>query len=510
MYKNMFKRAWLSIKRKPSRSIILGLLFFAMSNLILSGIIIKSAVNTSTEYAKSSIESTVTLQPDMSKLRESMGTPPSETSSESSDSSESSRPKFTRPSVEKTTADDISKSDYVKDYTYSISSSADASDLTAVETSSKSGGFSPMTGGGPGMPSSFGSSQNSGDFSIYGVNSYAFISQVQDKTMSIKDGEYFDEDDTNAAIISVDLAEENNLSVGDTNTFTKVNTDATVDIKIIGIYDVSSNNFNTNTIYMNVDTAAKFLSDENYNDGAYTVENVRYTLTSGEVADAFIKEVETNHPELAEKNISATVDTSTYDQMVGPIESVGGFATTILIIVVIASVIIITLIVTINVKDRRYEMGVLLSLGAKRITILGQIFCELILVATVAFALSTVTSTFLAKAMGQGILDSQIASAQTEQANNFGRPTTGPGGNFPSKSSSKGGMPGGFDPSNFGGNRPGSQTEVEVIDEIDISAQPQDFFLLFLCGYLIIIVALLIPSINIIRYQPKQILQGKE
>lgn len=509
MYKNMFKRAWLSIKRKPSRSIILGLLFFAMSNLILSGIIIKSAVNTSTEYAKSSIESTVTLQADMSKLRESMGSNMPSPDSDSSDSS--SRPKFTRPSVKKSTADDVSESEYVKDYTYSISSSANANDLTAVETSSsKSGGFGPMMGGGG--PGGFGFDQNSGDFPIYGVNSYAFISQVQDKTMSIKDGEYFDEDDTDSAIISVDLAETNNLSVGDTITLINTDTDAENTVKIIGTYDVSSNNFNANTIYMNVDTAAKFLSDEDYNDGAYSVENVRYTLTSGEVADAFISEVETKHPELAEDNISATVDTSTYDQMVGPIESVGGFATTILIIVVIASVIIITLIVTINVKDRRYEMGVLLSLGAKRITILGQIFCELILVSTIAFALSTVTSTFLAKAMGQGILDSQIASAQTEKANNFGRPTTGPGGNFPSRSSSsKGDMPSGdFNPGNSGGGRPGSQSNVEVIDEIDISAQPIDFLLLFVCGYLIIIVALLIPSVNIIRYQPKQILQGKE
>ena len=43
-----------------------------------------------------------------------------------------------------------------------------------------------------------------------------------------------------------------------------------------------------------------------------------------------------------------------------------------------------------------------------------------------------------------------------------------------------------------------------------INATPVDFLLLFAIGYLVIIVALIVPSIGVLRYQPKEILSGKE
>ena len=46
--------------------------------------------------------------------------------------------------------------------------------------------------------------------------------------------------------------------------------------------------------------------------------------------------------------------------------------------------------------------------------------------------------------------------------------------------------------------------------ELDINATPVDFLLLFVTGYVVIILALILPSVNIMRYQPKEILAGKE
>lgn len=501
MFRNMLKRSWLSVKRKPGRSIIIGLILFAMSNLILAAIVIKSAVNEQMNYAKESLGGTVTIQADMSKLREKMGDSSEKPSESELSAFSSGQAKFERPSVTKTTADKIAQSEYVKDYTYSIKSSADDDALTAVESKAPSG-----LSGGPGgfeMPGS--SSQNSGDFTISGVNSYAFIQQVKDGTMSISSGEYFDEDDTDKCIISVDLAEENNLKVGDTLTMTNIYTNENVVLTIMGVYDVSENMFNANTIYMNVDTAAKFISTDDYNDGDYKVENVSYTLNNAENAGAFIAWINSEFPELAEKNLTASEDTREYEQMVGPIESVGSFATTILVIVVVAAAVIITLIVTINVKDRRYEIGVLTSLGAKKTNVIGQIFLELAMVGTVAFGLSMATSTVLAKTMGQGILDSQIASSEQASEKNFGRPSGGPSFGGSSRSDK---MPSGVP--EMPGSSSSSKDNENVIKEINISAKPTDYALLFACGYGVILIALLLPSISILRFSPKKILQGKE
>ena len=46
--------------------------------------------------------------------------------------------------------------------------------------------------------------------------------------------------------------------------------------------------------------------------------------------------------------------------------------------------------------------------------------------------------------------------------------------------------------------------------ELNINAEPVDYLLLFVTGYLVIIAALIVPAANIMRYQPKEILAGKE
>ena len=128
MLKNMFKRSWLSVRRKFSRSLVLVLVLFAMANLVLAGLSIKSATQASMDYAKSSLGGEVSLSVDMEKLRENMSSEETPSESDSSDSSTQTRPTFTRPTISKELADSVADSDYVKDYTYSISSSANLPD----------------------------------------------------------------------------------------------------------------------------------------------------------------------------------------------------------------------------------------------------------------------------------------------------------------------------------------------------------------------------------------------
>lgn len=488
MFKNMLKRSWLSIIRKPGRAVLIGLILFAMANLVIASLAIKSAVAESTEYAKTTLGGTVYLQADLEKLREQVG------NSESGGLTPGQRPQIDRPDISLSMVTDIADSDYVKDYTYSLTAQAKASGFTPIEASEE--GFGGMRGG-------FGSdeeetTQLEGDITISGINSYAFIGSVQNDTMKITDGEYFDEDNDDQAIISYDLATSNSINVGDTITLQNIYDSSSKSVKVIGIYDLTEEqSFGTpeNNVYMNTATAAKFLSSENYNNGDYNVQNVSYTLNNAENADTFIAEANNKYPGLEEDNLALSIDTSAYDQMVGPIESVGGFATTIFWIVIIASVAIITLIVMINVKDRRYEMGVLLSLGASKLNVTLQILVELVIVGTVAFLLSTATGTIVARTMSQGLLDSQIAMSEQESENNFGRPGSFGGG----------GRSGGLA---MGG---GQQSQnVEAIDSIDVNASPSDYALLFALGYGVVLLALLLPTYNIVKYQPKTILTGKE
>jgi putative ABC transport system permease protein len=492
MFKNMLKRAWLSTVRKPSRTVIVGLILFAMANLVLAAIVIKNAVGSSMDFAKSTVGGTVLLSPDMEKVREKMHA--------ELQAGGSSGTRLARPTVPRQTAEAIANSDYVKDYTFSLNATANADGLTAVESDARPFGGAPvimMQHSGGNMAE--GATQPIfGDFSIYGINSYAFISDVKNGAMSIVDGEYFDEKTDDAVIISKDLADKNSLKVGDKITLKNLESSAANLLTVRGIYDSTSDELNPNALYMNVATTAKFLSGDEFDGGNYGVSNVQYFMTNAEFTEQFIAEAKAKYPGLEDDALKLDIDTAAYEQMVGPIESVGSFATTILWVVVIASVVIITLIVTINVKDRRYEMGVLLSLGAKKSSVVGQVLIELVIVGTLAFGLSIPTSTVLARAMGDGLLQSQIAASQNDATENYGRPGAMPSGGH----AGHGQM--------MSTRNAGNTSDAEAIDTIDITSTPRDYALLFGIGYLIIVVSLIVPTANVLRFQPKTILTGKE
>lgn len=509
MYKNMFKRSWLSIRRKLGRTVILTLIFFMMANLVLAAFIVKSAVSAQMEYAKSTLGGTVSVQADMDTIRENQkaemekGSDPGEMFKE-----------MNRPSVSVEVANEIATTytDYVKDYSYEVSAEANANNLETVETKGF-GGKNGMPGGfGPGFnqDSSDDESTLDADITISGINAYAYIDGVQNETITIKDGEYFDEDSTNSVMVSYEFSELNDLKVGDTLKLKNIYTEKEIPLTVVGIYDSSEERADANTMYMNTETAATFLSSDDYNSGNYDVDNVNFYMTNSDNAEEFVNKINEEFTELAENNLKVVVDTSEYDSIASSIESVGGFANTILVIVIVAAVIIVTLIVTINVKDRRYEIGVLMSLGANKKNIVGQIVTELVIVGTLGFALASVTGTIFAGTLGNMILEGQTASSNAQSEKNFGRPGAMMSGMPNEKSSnSRGEMPEMPD-GDFGNMKDMMSANRGKEVKLDINAEPLDYLLLFVTGYLVIILALIVPSVNIMRYQPKEILTGKE
>lgn len=481
-----------------------------MANLVLAAFIIKSAVSAQMDYAKSNLGGTISIQPDMETIRENQNFE----MAKGGDLSKMFK-SMDRPSVDVETANKIATTytDYIKDYSYSVSTSANANNLETVETKGFSGGM-PGAGNMPGMPgfsqSSSDDSTLDADITISGVNAYAYIDGVKDETITIKEGNYFDEDSENSVMISYEFSKLNSLKVDDTIKLKNIYTEKEIPLTIIGIYDSSSERANANTMYMNTETAAKFLSADDYNSGDYDVDNVKFYMVNSDNAEEFVNKINAEFTELSSNKLKVAVDTSEYDSIAGSIESVGSFANTILIIVIIAAIIIITLIVTINVKDRRYEIGVLMSLGADKKNIIGQIVAELIIVGTLGFALASVTGTVFASTLGNMILESQSTSSSEQSARNFGRPgATMPNmGNNSRKNDSN--MP---EPPSGGGMpnmKEVMQTGRSNDVKLDINAKPVDYLLLFVTGYLVIILALILPSISIMRYQPKEILTGKE
>ena len=526
MFKNMFKRAWLSIKRKFSRTFILAVILFVMANLLLATIAIKNSVQKSTGYAKEKIGGVVYLQADTQAIREQMR--------EARESGET--PKLTIPTISEEMVTKIADSTYVNNYTYSVVANANASSFTIVETAqntrerqfqnalndaqsqaeeqvedfneqrdafnSEQQAESQAQQQGPGgsgerpTPPNFSFDFNlnftdpelaRGDTQIQGISDFSYISNAESGEMKLIEGAVFNSDSNNEVVISTEVADENNLSVGSEIKLKRTADDVEVTFNVVGIYQDTTEDFNYNTIYTTIAGAKSTLTEAQASE--LSVQNVRYYLASAEDKDAFLAETAQKYPNLAEDKYILDVDDEAYQQMVGPIEYVGSFAGTVQWIVLGATLVIITLIIVINVKDRRYEMGVLLSLGARRLNIVGQIFIELIVIGTIGFALSLGTSKMIAQKMGDNVLKQQIA---TETAAEEETETDGPPRGLFNQSNNLSGK------------------DVTTINTIDVSAGTKEYATLFALGYLMMLLAMFAPSVNILRYQPKEILSGKE
>lgn len=477
----MFKRAWLSVKRKKSKSIILFLFLFIISNLVLSAISIKNATTESMNLAKKSLGGEVSLSMNMEKLRNNFMDNKEEPSiDDKKENMEKMHDKMDESNITKSDVDKLKNIKYVKDIKYTFSVDGEESSFKLYSNSTEEDGEN----------KNFPKRDNmNNSFQIEAINTFKLQDDYVNKTIELTEGEAFDEDDNDTVIISYELANSNNLSIND-KIKVKDSSGNEHELTIIGIYqNTDSRGFNNyNKIYINTSTGEKFLSEDDYNNGNYKVSSAIFYLDNPENSDKFISKAKKLITDLDDRYLKLDIDKESYEQMVSSLEGVSKFSNTILIVVVLASIVVISLMVINSLKDRNYEIGVLLSLGEKKKKIVGQFIIELILIATIAFVLSIESSSLISQKLADTVLESQN---KVENKMNDSR---------------QGGRGNDFSPFNMNKGK----SNVKVIDAIDVNVNKEDIGLLFIVGYGIIFISMIVPSIKIINSDPKDILSRRE
>lgn len=398
-------------------------------------------------------------------------------------------------------ANKLAALDHVKSYNYTTSASANAGNFDAIESSSSSDSSSSSSssnaknsqGGGQGGPQMV-----QADLSIEGVISTALVDDFSDGDSKITDGRAITKSDVGkkVTVINETLAEENDLSVGDSITIeSATDEDTTVKLKIVGIYKTTSSgddqaqNFSFlnpyNKLYTPY-TATAALKGDDYKN---TIDSAVYYMDDAKNMDAFVK---------AAKKTSIDFDTYTlntndqlYQQMVGPIENVASFSKNVVYLVSVAGAVILGLIVMMSIRERKYEMGVLMAIGEKRWKLIGQFLTEILIVAVIAIGLASVTGNLVANQLGNQLLSQQISSSTD------------------STQTASGQMPGGG--GGMGGKMFGhSSSNVDIIDSLNVAVSMNDMLILGGIGILIAIIATLLPSISVLRLHPKTILTKQE
>lgn len=305
-----------------------------------------------------------------------------------------------------------------------------------------------------------------------------------------------DDANTNNCVIETNLASDNDLSVGDTFTIITTVNDETIiqELTIVGIYEIQSTNeiggahFNNpvNTIYTDL-SVGQTLTGSSKN-----ITSAIYYLDDPENAEAFVK--------LAKKQSDIDFDTFSldannrlYQQNASSLESMQSFAKMFVWIVVIAGSAILCLILALTIRNRYYEIGVLLSLGQSKVKIIAQQLIEIGLIAVVAIVISLGTGQLTSHYMGNMLESSSSLNVMQmdqkgDQPNDHQQKT-----NKQTKENFLGNMMQG--PSN---------------QELDVSITGENVVQLAGVTAAICIVSIAVPAAYVLRLTPRQILSRKE
>ena len=204
--------------------------------------------------------------------------------------------------------------------------------------------------------------------------------------------------------------------------------------------------------------------------------------------------------ELAKKKSDIDFDTFSldannrlYQQNASSLESMQSFAKMFVWIVVIAGSAILCLILALTIRNRYYEIGVLLSLGQSKVKIIAQQLIEIGLIAVVAFVISLGTGQLTSRYMGNMLESSSSSNVmqmdqKDDQPNDNQQKT-----NTQTKENFLGNMMEG--PSN---------------QELDVSITGENVIQLAGVTATICIVSIAVPAVYVLRLTPRQILSRKE
>jgi len=524
---NFINRAIKNIRRKITKSLLLLLTFFLIGNFVIVGLAISNASQKAKIDTRKQITTIVSLQLDYQKYFEDVDSMPAEEQEEAFNNI----PKLTMETVNDIISDPrvigASAMDYIQAYPsdgfdYIKLDDSDTDDSSQFCWTDEDGNEQCEVNVQP-------------TFTLEG-NYFSNPIELKNGSYQVTEGRFYNQDDLDnynkVVLITEELAKLNNLKVGDSFDLTlfdtsymprvnelgnEINYENQASFEVIGIYQPkevvddttnywSASNLPDNKILLPATTIANINYQQSkymisiYNSGNSEMElsvddfinlnSVIFSLDDPESASSFISDQKTSLGEYYQ--LEANLDS--YNKLVKPLNTIGLFSNFIVIFIIVNAIIIISLITAITLKNREYEIGVLLSLGTKKIKIIGQFFIELAIIAFIAFSLSVVTGSLTANKIGNTIwsfqanYDGIVELSQDNEDDLIVDPGFGWGNNIDQYDS--------------------DISYEDVASNYNVTVSLPIIIEIYLAALLIILIGIIIPSSMIMRFSPKKILSG--
>ena len=222
------------------------------------------------------------------------------------------------------------------------------------------------------------------------------------EVLKLEKGRHIEENDNNKIMIHEKFAELNNVNLGDKIKLSQEG--KTLELEVVGIYSgEKTNTFNglssdfiENTVYTDYKSSQE-LSNLIANN---KVTSVEYGVEDPTKLDDVIKTVEN----LGLSNLTVSKSNKNYELITSSVESITKITNMIRMGSVVVGVVILSLILMFWVRERTYEIGILLSLGTSKVNLVLQFIVEVLLVTIfglmIALGIEIATINYLASNVG--------------------------------------------------------------------------------------------------------------
>ena len=552
----IIKNALRCIGRSKGRNILIGIIALVIAVSACIGLSIRQASESAKASALDGMSVTATISYDRASAMGNMaGGRPSGSSGGSRPNMSFDKNQFANMmgSASSLTLDEYKKyaeAESVSDFSYTLTAYFNGSESFSavtdeVEEETEESAEDSNSQSRPQMPGGFGGGRDfgrgaSGDFSVIGYSNDSSMTAFVNGNASILDGGAMFEEGTSelTCVISEELALYNSISVGDSIVISNPSAEEeTYTLKICGIYKNSENNdFSmsmfgksqdpANQIYMSANALQSIIDESASKSTTVTDDYGRTSETkiNGTLAAIYSFANADNYYEFEEQaralglsdsyTISSS-DITTFEKSIAPLNTLSTMAGWFLLVILIIGSIILVVLNIFNVRERKYEVGVLTAMGMKKWKVATQFICEILVVTMVAVVIGAgigaVSSVPVTNALLAGQVESQN-NQQSQMEQNFGRPGNMPGnmggmpsgvpGNMPSDMSDMGGGKNPFE-NMFGG-------AADYITEVDSAMNLTVVFQMIGVGLLLTLIASAASVLFIMRYDPLKILSNRD
>ena len=231
---------------------------------------------------------------------------------------------------------------------------------------------------------------------VTGVNDLSNLSVLNASSFSLMSGELIEGNSyEKVALLGKDLANQNNLSAGET--FTAYSQTITV----AGIFD-AGNTFANSRVIMPIGSL-QTLSDQTDQISSITV--ITDSIDS-------LSSVQTEIKNKLGSSVDVTTSEQSVESVLTPLENIKTISLYSLIGSLIAGAIIIFLTMVMIVRERRREIGVLKAIGASNILIVNQFSVESLTMTLISSAFGIILGTFLSNPILKVLINNSQNSGQ--------------------------------------------------------------------------------------------------